>query len=608
MSDHRAPQRASLIGRPSRRLLAVLTVLLVVAGTTWFTGASFTSGTNTPFSIGAAKDYYPPKVTVTSPGATVAGTVAISAPATDSGSGVAQVVVQYAAATSTSWTTICTDTTSPYSCTWDTLAVLDGDYQLRAIATDNVGTTATSAVVTTRVANPAAVTLTTVADVVRGGVVLRATVTGAGTRATTTTFQYRLTGTTDAWTTACAGGTTTSPSCTWATGTLADTYDIRASTVVGSGGAALTVTHDQNGVIVDNAAPIGVTVDAPSPMSGTVQVTGLAVDEDSGIARVELSYRVALLGSWTTLCTVSTEPYRCSLNTTTLANGSYELRAIATDVAGNSTTATATRTVNNLSPTISITAPLAGDRVTGTRTITTDFSANGNTVNGVLFEARPTGTTAWTSLCSDNAAPYTCDWATASLASGSWDLRATMTYSGAVANQTVPSPVVAVTVDNSPVRATDVQATNGGVAGKADAGDTLVFTFSGSVAPGSIVTGWNGTGSAALSAVFRDKASGTSTTRDKVELGNLGTVTFGQDLVRKRRSVTLGASVTMTTAANGSSTTVIVTLQGSTSTDLLTSTTAAAMTWTPTAAIRSTSNVAGSTATATETGTADRDL
>ena len=136
MSDHRAPQRASLIGRPSRRLLAVLTVLLVVAGTTWFTGASFTSGTDSSVSIGAAKDYYPPKVSVTSPGATVAGAVAVSAPASDTGSGVAQVVVQYAAAGSSTWTTLCTDTTSPYSCTWDTLTVLDGDYQLRAIATE----------------------------------------------------------------------------------------------------------------------------------------------------------------------------------------------------------------------------------------------------------------------------------------------------------------------------------------------------------------------------------------------------------------------------------------------------------------------------------------
>ncbi len=141
-----------MIGRPSRRLLTVLAAVLLVAGTTWFTGATFTSGTSGSVSVGAARDYYPPRVSLTAQPTIVSGAVAVSATASDTGSGVARVVVQYAAAGSSTWTSLCTDQTTPYSCTWDTLTVADGDYQLRAIATDNVGSTTTSATITTRVA------------------------------------------------------------------------------------------------------------------------------------------------------------------------------------------------------------------------------------------------------------------------------------------------------------------------------------------------------------------------------------------------------------------------------------------------------------------------
>ena len=52
-AQHRAARRASVVGRPSRRLLAVLLVVLVTAGTTWFSGASFTSSSFTWATVGA---------------------------------------------------------------------------------------------------------------------------------------------------------------------------------------------------------------------------------------------------------------------------------------------------------------------------------------------------------------------------------------------------------------------------------------------------------------------------------------------------------------------------------------------------------------------------
>ena len=61
---------------------------------------------------------------------------------------------------------------------------------------------------------------------------------------------------------------------------------------------------------------------------------------------------------------------------------------------------------------------------------------------------------------------------------------------------TSTSATVTVTVDNTAPTATDVQAANGGTAGRIDAGDTVAFTWSEPMAPASILTGWTGTSQA----------------------------------------------------------------------------------------------------------------
>ena len=609
MSDHRAPQRPSLIGRPSRRLLAVLTVLLVVAGTTWFTGASFTSGSERTATVGAAADYYPPKVAVTAPAATINGVVAVSAAASDTGSGVATVVIERAAVGSTTWTALCTDPTAPYSCTWDTATVADGDYQLRATATDNVGKTTTSAVVTTKVANPAAVQIGTIADVVRGTVSLGATVTGAGSRTVSTAFQYQLNGS-SGWTTVsgCGAVTGTTPTCAWNTGSLADVYDVRAFTTVGTGGGQTTVSSVREDVVVDNQAPT-ITVDAPTPMTGTVQVLATPLDDDSGIARVELSYRQQGATSWTALCTVTADPYRCALDTTKLTNlTSYEIRGTATDVAGNSTTsATITRQVNNGLASITITSPLTGDQVTGTKTITTDYSTPlGQPASSVRIEARLAGGT-FATVCTDSTAPYTCDWATASLTSGQWELRATMTYAVTL---TATSPVVTVSIDNNPLKALDVQAANGGYSGKPDAGDVLTFTYQGSVNLTTLKAGWDGTATP-ITMTLTDKNTAPATTGDRATFSvPLGTVQFVQNYIKASKTSTVPATMTATFGTSGGqpTTTVRVVLGSFTDGNVRTGTSTGAMRWTPSATVKNAAGFACSTTPATETGASDKDL
>ena len=117
-------------------------------------------GTSAPVTviIGAATDTTPPAVTITSPagGAQVTGTVAVTAAASDA-VGVTSVTFRVDGAA------IATDTSSPYSVSWNTSAVAAGSHTLRAEARDAAGNAGMSAAVTvtTVAANqPPSVTLT----------------------------------------------------------------------------------------------------------------------------------------------------------------------------------------------------------------------------------------------------------------------------------------------------------------------------------------------------------------------------------------------------------------------------------------------------------------
>src|SRR5439155_18108587 len=77
-----------------------------------------------------------PSVTMNDPGANLRATVSLTASASDGG-GIANVVIQRRPNGGSPWTTICTDTTSPYSCSLNTTTLTDGLYDFQAIATDN---------------------------------------------------------------------------------------------------------------------------------------------------------------------------------------------------------------------------------------------------------------------------------------------------------------------------------------------------------------------------------------------------------------------------------------------------------------------------------------
>src|SRR5439155_5521955 len=88
------------------------------------------------------------------PGAYLRLTKTLAGSAADSGgSGVDQVDFERAPSGGGAWTTIGTDTTAPYSASFDTAAVADGHYDFRTVAVDVAGNQATSIPVTSRLAD-----------------------------------------------------------------------------------------------------------------------------------------------------------------------------------------------------------------------------------------------------------------------------------------------------------------------------------------------------------------------------------------------------------------------------------------------------------------------
>ena len=81
------------------------------------------------------------------------GTKALTATATDA-VGVQSVSFQRSPAGAATWTQICLDATTAYTCSFDTTAVTDGSYDLRAVALDTAGNQSISTVAARVVDNP----------------------------------------------------------------------------------------------------------------------------------------------------------------------------------------------------------------------------------------------------------------------------------------------------------------------------------------------------------------------------------------------------------------------------------------------------------------------
>jgi hypothetical protein len=595
----------------SRLVTIALAVAALVVGMPLASSAAFFASSTATATVRAAADWTPPTVSLDDPGSPVKGTVTLTATAADAETGVASVTLQYRAPNGTSWVTLCTDTTAPYSCSWNTVGLADGSYSLRALAVDNAGYSTTSATRTTTVANNILVILDEPADIVRGTVPLSVTLYNAGSVSYTVRFEWAPAGTTG-WKTICTDNTAPY-TCNWVTTSFANQdYDLRAVAVSGSVTHVSEVVTD---VLVDNLAPTVSMVDPGSPLRGTVTLMSNASDAHSGVAQVQIQYAVTGTTTWRDACTIDAEPFSCRFDSTRLVDGSYSFRAVATDFAGNTTTSAtvSNRLVDNTVSSVSLNDP--GTFLRGTVSVSAEANSTAG-VTAVRFQRAVAGSNSWTDLCTDATAPYGCAWDTTTVADGLYDLRAIMTDG---AGGTTTSAVLANRrVDNTPFRGVDVQTANGGsTPGKLEVGDQVQLTFSKEAAPTSISAGWDGS-PVAVTLRIRDgnlfnlgnKADMLDVLRNGAPV-NLGMVNLREDYIKSGKTSQFNATMVLTTTTVdgvAASRVTITTTSGVLLTGLRTVSTPMAMTWTPSAAVRDLSGAVLSEATVTELGALDREF
>src|SRR6187200_494475 len=71
-------------------------------------------------------------------------------------------------------------------------------------------------------------------------------------------------------------------------------------------------------------------------------------------------------------------------------------------------------------PTVAMTDP--GSPLSGTVTLGATAADARSSVASVAIQRAPVGSGTWTTICTDDAAPYACPWVTTAVADGSWQL------------------------------------------------------------------------------------------------------------------------------------------------------------------------------------------
>ena len=336
----------------TRRPLALawgLLALATMAVPLQRSGATFTSQSVNPAAgVTAAPDWTPPVVDLDTTHAIRNGSL-ITATATDGETGVREVAFAWAPTSGAiTWTPICTVTAVPYACTVNT-AGMPAEIDIRAIATDGAGYSSTDVLQDVAVDN--------VAPTVSFGLANNATLTGVAnvpvnagdtqTFVTSVSVQYRLAGSTGAWTPICTD-TTVPFSCAFDTTKLTNLakYDLLATAEDLAGNRATATTT----VTVDNRnASVSVVQPDPNYLRGIAAVQANAFSNASITSvAIEWSTGTAANGTWTRICADTTAPYSCDAwDTTKVPHTVVHLRAVLLDAAGTTTSAPVLVNIDN---------------------------------------------------------------------------------------------------------------------------------------------------------------------------------------------------------------------------------------------------------------------
>jgi hypothetical protein len=99
----------------------------------------------------------------------------------------------------------------------------------------------------------------------------------------------------------------------------------------------LFIGEELSQISIDNTSPTVSLTPPGGTLSNDVILRAASSDEGSGIASVKFQYETANSSDWTTIGVISSPPYTQTFDTRSLTNGTYDLRAVATDQAGNTT-------------------------------------------------------------------------------------------------------------------------------------------------------------------------------------------------------------------------------------------------------------------------------
>jgi hypothetical protein len=319
-----------------------------------------------------------PSVQVTSPaaGATLSGTVNLTAAASDDGTVTSVQFVVDAHRVGPELKAV------PYLYVLDTTSLSKGAHSISAIATDNQSQSTTSATVSVNVDNttkdttPPTVSITSPANGAKVAGVVAVTATAAD-NVGVANLQFEI-----------DGANVGSPDAaapyaySWDTSKSSNgSHTLKAIAKDGAGNATTSavVTVTVNNSTVDKTPPtVAITSPAASvTLSGTVNVTATASD-NIGVTSVQFQVDGANAGT-----SDASAPYAFVWDTTKIANGVHKLDAIAKDAAGNATTsAVVSVTVNNTqAKNFSISGTVSGPGASGTTVTLTGGSVAATTTS-----------------------------------------------------------------------------------------------------------------------------------------------------------------------------------------------------------------------------------
>ncbi|HEX5468479.1 MAG TPA: Ig-like domain-containing protein, partial [Gaiellaceae bacterium] len=213
------------------------------------------------------------------------------------------------------------------------------------------------------------------------------------------------------------------------------TFKVKATDAAGNtDGSAAAYTWT-----IDATAPGGGLSDPGSPLSGTVGLSASPSDGGVGVQQVAFEVSAADAGSWSEISTDASAPYTASWDTTSVADGLYDLRIVVTDNANNTSASTAIedRLVDNTTPGAILDDP--GPNLSGTVGLTSTATDGGSGVASVTYQRSPAGAGTWTGTAAS--------WDTTAVADGFYDLRVVVTDNAG--NSTISAAVTDRRVDNT---------------------------------------------------------------------------------------------------------------------------------------------------------------